>query len=350
MNIRFELSILFLTAAVPAFTAAAQDSASVAYAGEAFLEQLQPRDSVLIADQLRYGFELEKVESGTGFMFPDYSQGFCEGVEVVSPWRLDTVRVVKGKKKAPELMDIRGSVVITSFDEGRYELPPVSVVRISPKGVPDTLYFSPKIMDVKTMPVDTAAFKVHDIKDQIRYPIEFREVVPYIGGALLLALIILAAVWLTRKYIRKKADDMASREPAHIRALRKIDKFRGDSFWAPEKQKAFYSGVTDALREYIAARFGVSAMEMTTKEIFDGLKGMDITPELFGEVRELFERADYVKFAKYVATQNENASVLPVAVKFVTMTYQEEIDAEAGKAGEAAGQAQPVRAPENRQQ
>ena len=107
---------MFLTAAVPAFTAAAQDSASVAYAGEAFLEQLQPRDSVLIADQLRYGFELEKVESGTGFMFPDYSQGFCEGVEVVSPWRLDTVRVVKGKKKAPELMDIRGSVVITSFD------------------------------------------------------------------------------------------------------------------------------------------------------------------------------------------------------------------------------------------
>lgn len=307
----------------------ARTPAPTAYAGEAFLEQLQPRDSVLIADQLRYGFELKEVKAGTGFMFPDYSKGFCEGVEVVSPWTVDTVGILKGRKKSPEIMDIRGSVVITSFDEGSYELPPVHIVRISPEGRADTLSFAPKILDVKTMPVDTASFTVHDIKGQIRYPVEFREVIPYLGGALLLAAVIAVAVWLTRRYIRKKSGDAASREPAHIRALRKIDRFRSDSFWAPEKQKAFYSGVTDALREYIVSRFGVPAMEMTTKEIFDGLKGKDIRPELYEEARELFERADYVKFAKYVATQDENASVLPSAVRFVTMTYQEEIDSEA---------------------
>ena len=32
-------------------------------AGDAFLEQLQKRDSVLIADQLRYGFRLENVKA-----------------------------------------------------------------------------------------------------------------------------------------------------------------------------------------------------------------------------------------------------------------------------------------------
>ena len=52
---------------------------------------------------------------------------------------------------------------------------------------------------------------------------------------------------------------------------------------------------------------------------------------LYEEAKELFERADYVKFAKYVATQAENASAVPVAVKFVTMTYQEELDAESGQ-------------------
>ena len=92
---------------------------------EAFLVPLQERDSVLIADQLEYGFELKGMKAGTDLMLPDYSEGFCEGVEVVSPWRLDTVRVVKGKKKSPEVMDVRGSVTITSFDEGEYELPPV---------------------------------------------------------------------------------------------------------------------------------------------------------------------------------------------------------------------------------
>ena len=301
------------------------------YVSETFLEQMQPRDSVLIADQLKYGFSMNGVEEGTGIMLPDYSEGFCPGVEIVSPWTLDTLQIHK-RRKAPKLMDIRGSITITSFDEGKYQLPPLFVVRISPEGKADTLAFSPKVLDVRTMPVDTTSFKLHDIKGQIQYPVEFREVFPYLAGALALALIVLLAVFLTRKYFSKRSEADAKKEPAHIRALRKLDKFRGDSFWLPEKQKTFYSGITDALREYIVSRYGVSAMEMTTKEIFDSLKGKDIRPDLYEEAKDLFERADFVKFAKYVASQQENASAVPSAVKFVTMTYQEELDAESGNA------------------
>lgn len=306
----------------------AQDSTAALPAGDAFLEQLQPRDSVLVADQLKYGFELNGVAEGTDFMFPDYSKGFCPGVEIVSPWSLDTLDIRKGRRKSPSLLDIKGSVTITSFDEGRYELPPVYIVRISPEGVADTLEFAPKILEVKTMPVDTSTFRIHDIKGQIQYPVEFREVFPYLAGALALLLVIITALYFTRKYFRNKSRSEAGREPAHIRALKKLDKFRGDSFWIPERQKAFYSGITDALREYIVSRYGVSAMEMTTKEIFDSLKDKDIRPDLYEEARDLFERADYVKFAKYVASQQENVSAVPSAVKFVTMTYQEELDAE----------------------
>jgi hypothetical protein len=111
-------------------------------------------------------------------------------------------------------------------------------------------------------------------------------------------------------------------------ALRELDKYRGDKLWVPEKQKGFYSGVTDALREYLDKRYGVSAMEMTTKEIMDGLKGKDIPDELLTELKDLLERADYVKFAKYVANNDENATVVPFAVRFVTQTYQAEIEKE----------------------
>jgi hypothetical protein len=119
------------------------------------------------------------------------------------------------------------------------------------------------------------------------------------------------------------------REPAHIVALRKLDQFRGNRLWAPEKQKLFYSGVTDTLREYIAARYGISAMEMTTAEIFDDMKATDAPEELLREMKELFERADFVKFAKFVASEEDNAAALPVAVRFVTETYQAEIETEA---------------------
>lgn len=320
------LSFLIISLIISAVPGAAHDL-SRETDGQAYLRQLQPRDSVLIADQLEYGFELDNVEDGTDFLLPDWSSGLSEGVEVVSSWRLDTVKVVKGRKKTPGQMNIKGSVTITAFDEGSYELPPITVVRVSPQGIPDTLTFSPQTLDVCTIPVDTAGFEVHDIKGQIQYPVQFREVLPYLGGAVLLASIILLAILLARKYAGKKAETEAGKEPAHITALRKLDKFRGDSYWAPEKQKAFYSGITDALREYIVSTFGVSAMEMTTKEIFDELKGKDIRPDLFEEMRDLFVRADYVKFAKYTATQAENASAVPAAVRFVTMTYQENLDA-----------------------
>ena len=269
-----------------------------------FLLPLQERDSVLIADQLRYGFRLEDVKEGTGFAFPDYSKGFRDSVEVVSPWKLDTLDFRKGRKGEPGVFTLEGSIVITSFDEGRYPLPPISLLRQGTDGGIDTLVFNALTLDVKTIPVDTATFELHDIKGQIRYPVTFKEILPYLAAGIAGAALIALVVYLI------------------------IKNLRGSKLWAPEKQKQFYSGVTDALREYIVSRYGVSAMEMTTKEIFDGLSGKDIPADLYDEAKSLFERADFVKFAKYVATDEENSSAVPVAVRFVTQTYQSEIDTE----------------------
>ena len=96
--------------------------------------------------------------------------------------------------------------------------------------------------------------------------------------------------------------------------------------WAPEKQKAFYSGITDTLREYIDARYNIGAMEMTTAEIVRNLKDTDLSQDLQDGLKELFERADFVKFAKFIASDEDNAAALPMAVRFVTTTYQVDID------------------------
>ena len=69
-------------------------------------------------------------------------------------------------------------------------------------------------------------------------------------------------------------------------------------------------------------------MEMTTAEIFDALASSDIPDDMKKELRELFETSDFVKFAKHVASDEENAGVLPLGVKFVTTTYQEDIKGE----------------------
>ena len=298
----------------------------IVYQKGAFLRQLQERDSVLIADQLLYGFDLKGVEAGTTFAFPQVKDTLMEGVEIVGSWQLDTLKVRKGKKGAADQLDLQGGIVITSFDEGEYALPPLTLQRVSAEGVVDTLVFDSQTLQVKTMPVDTATFKVHDIKGQIRYPVTFRELLPWVGLGLGIAGLIALAVWLIVRYGRKRDAEALRREPAHIVALRKLDRYRGSKMWAPEKQKAFYSGITDTLREYMDARYDIGAMEMTTAEIMKELKNTDVTADLQTGLKELFERADFVKFAKYTASDEDNAAALPLAVRFVTSTYQSDLE------------------------
>ena len=230
-------------------------------------------------------------------------------------------------------------MVISSFEEGLYELPQIMLGRMTSDGVLDTLVFDPMRLEVKTMPVDTATFVPHDIKGQIRYPVTFGEVLPWLALFWICALLVILSVCLIIMHRRKNDPASAHKDPAHIVALRKLDSYRGNKMWVPEKQKAFYSGVTDTLREYISERYGIGAMEMTTAEIFDEMKTADVPNELLQEMRDLFDRADFVKFAKYVASDEDNAAALPVAVRFVTETYQTEVEEEAGAMSAEAGTA-----------
>ena len=296
--------------------------------GQTFVQPLQERDSVLIADQIFYGFELEKVEEGTRFAFPQVKDTLMTNIRIVGQWQMDTVKASKAKKGQPRLLDLKAGLTITSFDEGIYYLPPLAVQRLSKDGVLDTLVFEPQKLEIKTMPVDTATFKPHDIKEPIRYPVTFAEVAPWVAGGLALAGLIALIVWLVIRYRRKHNPEYIKKDPAHIIALRKLDKYRGNALWAPEKQKTFYSGITDTLREYIADRYGIGAMEMTTAEIFNDMKNTDAPADLLEELKELFDRADFVKFAKFTASDEDNAKALPSAVRFVTSTYQTELEGE----------------------
>ena len=309
-------------------TTATDTGGRVIFKEGSFIRPVTPRDSILVADRLIYGFELVNVPDSTVLAFPQVGNPLMKDVLALPVWQVDTVKIQKIKADNSRLLNIRASIAIQPFEEGTYELPPLFVQRIHRDGTVDTLQFDRQTIEVFTMPVDTATFVPHDLRGQAGYPLTFSEVLPWVMGFWALALLLIGLIaWIRSR--RKDADGPAFREPAHITALRKLDKWRGDKFWAPDKQKLFYSGVTDALREYIVARYGVGAMEMTTAEIFEGLKGTDIPADLYEEMKDLFERADFVKFAKYIATPEDNATVLPQAVRFVTATYQSQVEEEA---------------------
>ena len=285
-----------------------------------FLRQVEKRDSILIGDQIWYGVLLKDVADGTLFGAPELKGSLMDKVDVLTPWIVDTVTVTKIKKTKLRTFDIEIRTLITSFDEGDYELPQIPIQRMLPHGQVDTLVFNSQVLSVKTLPIDMDTFEPHDIKPQMKYPVTFRELLPWILGLLgAAALAWLVVVLISRR--RKKAAEQNALEPAHIVALRKLEKYRGSKFWAPDKQKTFYSGVTDTLREYMARRYEFGAMEMTTAEIFDALKETDAPAEMMPPLKELFETSDFVKFARHTVDENAAAGVLPLAVKFVTETY-----------------------------
>ena len=328
------IAALFLTVATASAQDAWRDTTATDSGGRvilkegSFIKPVTPRDSILVADRLLYGFELDNVPDSTVLAFPQVANPFMQDVLALPMWQVDTVKVQKIKADNSRLLDIRAAISIQPFEEGTYELPPLFVQRIHKDGTVDTLQFDRQTIQVFTMPVDTATFVPHDLRKQAGYPLTASEVMPWLMGFWALALLVIGLIaWIRSR--RRNSDGPAFREPAHITALRKLDKYRGDKYWAPDKQKQFYSGVTDALREYIVSRYGVGAMEMTTAEIFEGLRGTDIPVDLYEEMKELFERADFVKFAKYVASPEDNATVLPQAVRFVTSTYQTQVEEEA---------------------
>ena len=281
------------------------------------------RDSILIGDQIEWTIDLQ-LAPGESARISKPGKEPVPGVEALTDLAVDTLSAKKGR------LDLRGHVTLTSFDSGSYQLPQLFVLLGRPDGTVDTLTYKGPVLAVNTIPIDTATFQPYDIKGQIRYPLTFKEVAPWVGLALLIA----ALVWLAVRWIRLRRENRdffgkpVVKDPPHIVALRSLEKTRSQKLWQAGKQKQFYTQVTDALRQYVADRYGIAALEQTSAEMLRDLSQQDIDPALMDKLKELLETADFVKFAKHTASDQDNENAIPTAVRFVNETYMTQMEEE----------------------
>lgn len=281
------------------------------------------RDTILIGDQIEWILDL-KIKEGEEFYVERPDKEPAPGVETIVPLQFDTLSVKKG------VMDIKGRTVLTCFDSGSFFLPPMIVAIQRENGQVDTIFYDGPTMEVTTIPIDTATFEPYDIKGQIRYPITFKELLPWIGLLILVA----AIVYVICRWIKYRKENLSFfgkpivQDPPHIVALRSLEKIRSQKLWQNGNQKQFYTAVTDILRLYMSKRYDIAALEETSAEIFDDLKDKNIDPQLLERVKEMFTTADFVKFAKHSASQLENETVIPTAVRFVNETFMQQIETE----------------------
>ena len=205
------------------------------------------------------------------------------------------------------------TLTMAAFATGEPKIPPF-IVPYPDEG--EVLAAASDSIPVKVASVMPADMKdINDLKPQIQFP-NFLPIWIILG--------ILAAAglgylgWrLYRRYRRIMLYGTPLPDPWD-EALAALDKVPADDWLASGHFKRYYYTVSEVLKRYLTRRFGFPALDQTTTEIVRSMK-LAKTPEREG-FGEFFQRADMVKYAKFVPPATEAATVVSTARELVKAT------------------------------
>ena len=293
-----------LTAAAVAGAATAQAQSPAAPTVEARLEP----DSVMIGDRFDCIIEVEK-DLVQVVAFPSFDNSDDSSVELVSESQPDTL-LHEGRR-----LRLRKRYTLQVFEEGRISLGRPSVLYLD-KNITDTLSSRDSlVLSVGTFIIDSTSVPVMTLKPQRTMKFRFGEISGYLMWGAIIALLLAAAAYAAVRILHrygKKVSDLFKTPPPlppHVVAIKALEELHHQKLWQNGKYKQYYSGITDILRTYIAARYEFGAMEMTSDEIIAALRGIDNLPQKPAmDLTEILRNGDLVKFAKAEpdAEQNEN--------------------------------------------
>lgn len=233
-----------------------------------------------------------------------------------------------GRKQLQRLMTVQ------IFDSGLYVMPRIYCISGTDTVIPQ----SPA---VKVMPIGLDSVNVitnsdgsikdlvvHDFSDVAPVNARFWDFLPDViemyGWWILLAVIAIAAIlYCYFKWFRHGRNPLIPQKkktPPYELAVRQLAALQEKKLWQRGAEKEYYTQLTDILRTYLYGRFGINAMEMTTKQIMDAIAECEqivVDNQLVGDV---LSEADFVKFAKATPAADVNERVFTHTRQFVEST------------------------------
>lgn len=302
-------------------------------------------DSVRLGDCFDYVIEVER-DLAQVTEFPVFAKRADEGrpageadVELVEELPVDTL------SREGRLLHLRKRYRLQIFDEGRVNMGRGSVL-YADKNIVDTLYGDDTVyLTVAVMEIDSTAQGPLDLKGQKGMPFKAGEVSGYVLWGLLALALLGGALyglkqWLARR--GKRLGDIfkpAPPLPPHVVAIRALEALHHRKLWQNGKFKLYYSDLTDILRTYIAGRYGIGAMEMTSDEILDAMRSLpeeELPKKAAMDLTAILRDADLVKFAKAEPESEQNENDYTRAYYFVEETKLQEAEPSEGEGIEHA--------------
>ncbi|MBE0676347.1 MAG: hypothetical protein IH591_16955 [Bacteroidales bacterium] len=281
--------------------------------------------SILTGDQIWFRVILDR-PAGLDLKLNRFSDTIVSSIEIIRGPVSDTT------DSANDREIITDSYLITSFDSGRYEIPPVFAEHVTEEGLKryysDFLYLSVLRPDIS--PQDST-MRFFDIIGPYRAPLTAGEILPW----LLIIMAATIAAWFLFRYIksrRKIGEEILPEDPqeaAHVLAYRSLEKLKSEKLWQKGLFKDYYSRLSGIVRTYIDMRFGMNSMESATSEIMMEIVEIEsASGEASDALKQVLELADMVKFAKYMPDASDCELSMEQAWSFVSLTRKEKITEE----------------------
>ncbi|MFQ5559093.1 MAG: hypothetical protein ACE5FU_00710 [Nitrospinota bacterium] len=178
---------------------------------------------------------------------------------------------------------------------------------------------------------------LRDIRGPAEIALPVKEILIILGVVAFLLLL----TWLLFRFLKKRKE----RPPVPERVLTPeelVMKRLYDPALSAALEKGdfkfYYFGISDAVREYVAGRFDIDAMDLTTHELLFRFQKKSESAPVFSQVEAFLNRCDLVKFAKFRPSYEEAKKSLSDALGIVTLS-EDFFSGKARKEQELSGEA-----------
>jgi hypothetical protein len=233
---------------------------------------------------------------------------------------------VYDKRKEGEKIIDQVDYIISTFDTGEYEIPPVEIkYKVSGSKEVKVLKTDRIKIEVESMNPSEAG-DIKEIKPPVDIPYNWRPVIYLASIVAAVVAVMCISFYLVKRYKRKGliiAQESEPARPAHEIAYERLKQLSEADLLANGNVKQYYIEISEIIRQYVEGRYGIVAMELTTTDLINKMRDDSIARDHVQMFEEFLRRCDLVKFAKYIPTDAENNGIMELAFSIVDKTKVE---------------------------